>query len=121
MLKLISEKSPIVIPVKIPPEITIKAEITTRSPLYFKKSILLWRSFKLSPTNVDPKTAHRNSGKCMHDKIKVSLRLLSGNRLIKITAHRVTTDAITILPLDKLFFHPKKIVSNGKTMNPMFL
>ncbi len=102
-----TEKSAIVIPVRIPPAIRMSVVIITKSPLYLRKSSLLWWLLMLSPTYENPKTAHKKSGKWIQDKINVSLLLSAGNRFMKIKAIKNATPANTIFFVERLFLQIK--------------
>ena len=64
------------------PEIRISVVITTKSPLYLRKSMRLEKFLNSFPVNVKPKVAHNNRGRWMQARMRVSLLSFAGRRFI---------------------------------------
>src|SRR5688572_971841 len=103
----------------ISPAIPIRAQITTRSPLYFKKLRRLPSLSVASPTNEKPSTDHKHKRRCMHDRTRVSV-CFTGNELMNTKPASVTAESPAIFATDKLFLHAKYADRIGNTINPIF-
>lgn len=108
------------IPENNPPAKTSSADITSKSPLNFKKLILWTISFKSPPIKVYPTTDHKKMGKCMQAKIRELLDSIEGNRLMYKAEANSIIAGTNITLSGKHFFHAKSNINVGAIINEIF-